>query len=187
MFLSGGGLDWSRICQKSSKVCVINNPKASKPITSFSRSATEDILITKRININTLFFFLGYHIHWFGRSWKILKNNHFWHDRTCSRLCNVDGKYTPVPCLHSMFYPNRLNKLTEMRFKFPFNLIGRLKMAFSTGQSWCVLKSWCTGGGREQEIWCCFADGLNRKFISICGTSLPVPCMYNVIISLLKG
>ena len=52
----------------------------------------------------------------------------------------------------SLFWaPNGLNQSWEMRFEFPFNLIGNSTMAFLTGQSWRVLKSWYTGGGREQE------------------------------------
>ena len=42
-----------------------------------------------------------------------------------------------------------------MCFEFSFDLIGKLTVAFSTGQSWCVLKSWYTGGGQEQEFQCC--------------------------------
>ena len=69
-----------------------------------------------------------------------------------------------------MFWaPNRINELSEMYFEFPFNLIGKLTMVFSTGQSWCVFKSWYTGGGLEQGFWNCFADRLNQKLISICG------------------
>ena len=34
---------------------------------------------------------------------------------------------------------------------------------FLTGQSRCVLKSWHTGEGPEQEFWCCFTDGLLRQ------------------------
>ena len=35
--------------------------------------------------------------------------------------------------------PNGLDELpAEMRFEFPFNLIGKLTMAFLTGQSWRV-------------------------------------------------
>ena len=46
--------------------------------------------------------------------------------------------------------PIRLNELPEMRFKFPFNLIGKSTMAFLTGQSWRVLQSWYTGEDLEQ-------------------------------------
>ena len=41
-----------------------------------------------------------------------------------------------------------------MCFEFPFNLIGKLTVTFSTGQSWCVLKSWYTDGGQEQIFQC---------------------------------
>ena len=56
-----------------------------------------------------------------------------------------------------------LKGLPEMRFKFPFNLIGKSTMAFLTGQSWRVLKSWYTGGDLEQGFRRCFADGLNQS------------------------
>ena len=49
----------------------------------------------------------------------------------------------------------------SIRFESPFNLIGKLTMAFLTGQSWPALKSLYSGGGPEQEFRCCFADGLN--------------------------
>ena len=39
-------------------------------------------------------------------------------------------------------------------------------MAFLTGQSWHILKSWYTGAGPEQEFRCCFADGLNQSSVS---------------------
>ena len=66
---------------------------------------------------------------------------------------------------------NRLNNLPEMHFKFPFNLTGKSTMAFLTGQSWCILKSWYTGvggggGGREQGFWHYFANGLNQSLVS---------------------
>ena len=38
-------------------------------------------------------------------------------------------------------------------------------MAFLTGQSWHVLKSWYTGGGLEQEFRHRFADGLNKSLV----------------------
>ena len=70
-------------------------------------------------------------------------------------------------CLFSA--PNRLKELPEMRFEFPLNVIGKSTMAFSTVQSWRVLKSWYTGGSPEQEFRYCFADGLNPKFSFVCG------------------
>ena len=39
-------------------------------------------------------------------------------------------------------------------------------MAFLTGQSWRVLKSWYTGGGPEQVFRGCFADELNQSLVS---------------------
>ena len=39
----------------------------------------------------------------------------------------------------SLFWdPYGLNKFLEVCFAFPFSLIGKSTMAFSTGQSWCV-------------------------------------------------
>ena len=46
----------------------------------------------------------------------------------------------------------------EERFEFPFNLISKSTMAFLTGQSWRLLKSWYTGGDPEQGFWRCFAE-----------------------------
>ena len=37
---------------------------------------------------------------------------------------------------------NGLSELPEKHFKFPFIFIGKWTMAFLTGQSWNVLKSW---------------------------------------------
>ena len=76
-----------------------------------------------------------------------------------SNVCEAAPKY-----LFSV--PNRPNELPEMRFKFPFNLIGKSTMAFLTGQSWRVLKSWSTGGDLEQGFPRFFADGLNQGLVS---------------------
>ena len=66
----------------------------------------------------------------------------------------------------SLFWaPNRLKELPEMRFEFCFDLIGQLTVAFLTGHSWGVLKSWYTGQSSEQGVWCSFADGLNKKLV----------------------
>ena len=62
--------------------------------------------------------------------------------------------------------PNGLNKLRDVRFEFSFVLIGKSTVAFLTGQSWCVLKSWYTDGGPEQGVWRCFADGLHQSLVS---------------------
>ena len=60
--------------------------------------------------------------------------------------------------------PNELNELPEYHFEFPFILIGISIMAFSTGQSWRVLKS---SWGPEQGFRPCFADGLILVFYNI--------------------
>ena len=68
----------------------------------------------------------------------------------------------------SLFWaPNGLDKKPEMRFEVPFILIGKSTMAFLTGQSWRVLKSWYTGGGPEQGPGRCFedADGHNQSLV----------------------
>ena len=73
-----------------------------------------------------------------------------------SNICEVAPK--------SLFWaPGGLNKLPEMCFEFPFNLIGKLTMAFLTGQSWHILKSSYTEWGPGQGFQCCFADGLDQK------------------------
>ena len=61
---------------------------------------------------------------------------------------------------------NGLNELPEVSFESPLNLIGKSTMAFLTGQSWPVLKSWYTGGHPELGFWRCFADGLNQSLVS---------------------
>ena len=53
-----------------------------------------------------------------------------------------------------------------MRFKFPFRLIGKLIIAFSTDQSWHLLKSRYTGGDSEREFQRCFVDGLDQSLLS---------------------
>ena len=76
-----------------------------------------------------------------------------------SNVCEV--------ALRSLFWaPSSLNELLEVCFKFPFNLIpfGILTMAFLTGHSWCIRKSWYTGGDPEQAYRCCFTDRLNQRF-----------------------
>ena len=78
--------------------------------------------------------------------------------------CNLNPVLSNVgkTALISLFWvADGLNELPEMRFEFPLNLIGKLTMAFLTGQSSRVLKSWYTGGGLKQGFQCCFADGLN--------------------------
>ena len=66
--------------------------------------------------------------------------------------------------------PNGLNELPEVRFEFPFNLIGdhdkTKQRPFLTGQPWRVLISSYTTGSPEQGFRRSFADGVNQRFIS---------------------
>ena len=62
--------------------------------------------------------------------------------------------------------PKGVNELPEVRFKFPFILIGKSTMAFLKGQSWPVLKPWYTSRGTEQGFQGPFADGLNKSLVS---------------------
>ena len=71
----------------------------------------------------------------------------------------------------SLFWtPNGLNELREVRFEFPFNLIGdhdkQNKGLFLTGQSWHVLKSEYTARSPEQGFWRRFTDRVNQSLIS---------------------
>ena len=60
--------------------------------------------------------------------------------RRRSNLTLVSNVREAVP--RSLFWAsNGLNELREVRIEFPFDLIGKLTMAFLTGQSWRVLKS----------------------------------------------
>jgi len=65
-----------------------------------------------------------------------------------------------------------------MRFEFPFNLIGKSTMAYLTGQSRLVLKSWHTGGDPEQGFRRCYSDGLNQRLSSVCGAGY---CCANLV------
>ena len=44
-------------------------------------------------------------------------------------------------------------------------LTGKSTMAFSTGQSWRVLKSWYRDKGSEQGFRRCFENGLNQSSV----------------------
>ena len=48
------------------------------------------------------------------------------------------------PELNELYVP-------EVHFEFPFSLMAKLTMAFLTGQSWYIIKSWYTGGGPEHQ------------------------------------
>ena len=70
--------------------------------------------------------------------------------RVCRR-CNVtliSNLCEAVP--RSLFWAsNKLNKLLEVGFKIPFNLIGKSTTAVLTGLSWHILKSWYIGEDPE--------------------------------------
>ena len=55
----------------------------------------------------------------------------------------MSAKQRLYPCYGLL---NGCNKLLEMCFEFPFNLIHKSTMPFLTRKSWCVLKSWFTSG-----------------------------------------
>ena len=107
----------------------------------------------------------GQSIHWIV--FKPLFNGH--RSTTASFFCSKGSlrrrrNLTPVNnaceaaprCL--LWDPNGLNKLPEVRLRFPFNLIGKSIMAFLTDQSWRVVKFCYTGGGPERVFRCCLAD-----------------------------
>ena len=64
-----------------------------------------------------------------------------------------------------VWVPNGLNKLPKVHFKFCFIFVGKLTMAFLTGQSQRLLKSWYSAWGPEQGFWCCFTEGLNKSLV----------------------
>ena len=67
----------------------------------------------------------------------------------------------------SLFWtPKGLNELyRKCVLNFHFNLIGKSTMAFLTGQSWRILKSWYRGGSLEKGFRRCFADVLNKSLV----------------------
>jgi len=74
----------------------------------------------------------------------------------------------------SLFWaPCGLNKLLEVRFKLPFNLIGKMTMPFLAGLSWCMLKSWYKVGGPEQGFQSCFTDRHNQSLVSSVAQATP--------------
>ena len=56
--------------------------------------------------------------------------------------------------------------VTLSKFVIKLTLIGKSTMAFLTGQSWHILKSWYLGDGPEQGFRRCFAERLNQCFVS---------------------
>ena len=76
-----------------------------------------------------------------------------------SNVCEA----APIPLSRA---PSGFNKLPEVRFEFPFNLICISTMPFLTGQSWNVLKSsGNTGEAPEQRFRICFADGFKQSLV----------------------
>ena len=69
-----------------------------------------------------------------------------------------------------------INELPEVRLEFSFILIERSTMAFITNQSWCVIKSWCTGGVPRTRISTLSADGLNQSLVSSVAQANRVGC-----------
>ena len=61
--------------------------------------------------------------------------------------------------------PNGLNEVPEVRFEFPFILIGKWTMAFLTGQSWRILKSQYTGGAQNKNISAISQTGFTRSLV----------------------
>ena len=86
----------------------------------------------------------------------------YWGRRNLTPVSNV---FEAAPI--SLFWaPQRTQGIAGNTFEFPFNLIGKSTMAFLTGLSWRVLKSWYSGGGPEQGFTGCFADGFNQSLVS---------------------
>ena len=71
--------------------------------------------------------------------------------------------------------PQRTQRLVmAIHFEFSLNLTGKVTMAFLTGQSWCVLKSWYAHGGPVQGFWHCLANRLGLV-LSVCGAAYEQP------------
>ena len=67
----------------------------------------------------------------------------------------------------------KTQRIPRKASQIPFILIGKSTMAFLTGQSRRVLKSWYTGGGPEQEFRRCFADEVNlAPFVQILDSAI---------------
>ena len=62
---------------------------------------------------------------------------------------------------------NRLNEITGNAFRISLHPDWQIDRSFFlTSQSWCLMKSWYTGGGPEQGFWHCFTDGLDQSLVS---------------------
>ena len=125
---------------------------AKREIEKFSFSPTPTLLHWRSIN---LLWFTSYH------------------PRSTDFKDKIEGLRTGLSNADIMFLvPNRLKELSEMRFEYLSNLIGKSIVAFLTGSLWRVLKSRYTGGAPEQGFQSRFADGLNQTFTSVCGADI---------------
>ena len=57
----------------------------------------------------------------------------------------------------------KVREYAIMFTSWAITLFGKSTMAFFTGQSWRLLKSWYKAGSPEQGFRCCFANGLNQQ------------------------
>ena len=70
-------------------------------------------------------------------------------------------------CEAGSWSPNGLIELPEVRFEFPFNLIGKGTMVYLTGRSWRLLKSWCTGGAQNNDFGVCYLCSEQMVFFAL--------------------
>ena len=61
--------------------------------------------------------------------------------------------------------PNGLKELSEMRFEYLSNLIGKSIVAFLTGSLLRVLKSWYTGGAQNKDFSAVSRTDLIRRLL----------------------
>ena len=115
-----------------------------------------------------IFFFRQWQVNYYSSVVRAL-SLHCRHNLTLVSNLELQAVPTSLFCA-----PNRLNEVLEMHFEFSFILIGKSTMVFLTGQSWCTLESWYTGGGPGQGFWNCFADRLNKS--SVCLWYRPYSC-----------
>ena len=67
--------------------------------------------------------------------------------RAADVICNLTSVSNDCEAARKSLFdwaPNGLNEFPEVRYEFPFNLIGKSTMTFLTGQSWRVGPDLCT-------------------------------------------
>ena len=64
-----------------------------------------------------------------------------------------------------LWAPNEIFELSEVRFKFSFNLIWQIDDVFLEQIIHCAYSNPGSQVGAEQRFWRCFADGLNLSLI----------------------